>query len=82
MECFGAVATLDSRSLCLAAEARELLFVDQQLQSLANVDPLLSLDAKARKLVELHAVLVEEERLSNHLRLSSVFKLTEWTDQR
>jgi len=41
-----AVATLDSGALGFAAEAHELLCVDQVLQCLADVDPLFALKAK------------------------------------
>lgn len=47
MESLGAVAALHSCTLGLATEACELFLVHKILQSLANVDPLLSLDAEA-----------------------------------
>lgn len=47
MESLGAVAALHSCTLGLATEACELFLVHKVLQSLANVDPLLSLDAEA-----------------------------------
>jgi len=67
MEGLGAISALNRRTLRLAAEARELFFVDEKLQSLADVDPLLSLDAESRVLIKLNAVLMEPERLPNHL---------------
>ena len=81
MECFGAVAALDSGTLGLAAEACELLFVNQHLESLANVDPLLPLDAEARVLIELNAVLMEVQRLAYHVCFCRVLILAEWPNQ-
>ena len=41
-----AVSALDSCALSLAAEAGELLVVDQVVERFADIDPLLALDAE------------------------------------
>ena len=62
-----AVTALDSCAFSLAAEAGELLVVDQVVERFADIDPLLALDAEPRVLVILDAVLVKEERLADEL---------------
>ena len=62
MESLVAISALDSCSFCLAAEADELLAMDQVLESLTDIDPLFALDAEFGVLIKLNAVLVEEKR--------------------
>ena len=80
MKSLRAVSALHGCTLRLTSEARKLLFVDEQLQSLANVDPPFAFDTKTRELVKLNAVLVEPERLADHLGLCSVFVFAEGAD--
>lgn len=56
--------------------------MDQVLQGLADIDPLFPLLTELRVLVHLDAVLVEVERLADHLGLLLVLKLAEGANER
>ena len=56
--------------------------MDQQLQGLADIDPLLPLDTESGELIVLDAVLMEPERLTDHLSFRCVLELAERADQR
>lgn len=56
--------------------------VNKVIKCLADVDPFLVFGTEGGVLIELNAVLVEEEWLSNNLLLLSVLKFAEGTNQR
>ena len=68
VESLRAVTALDRGALRLAAEAWKLLAMHQVLERLADVHPLLPLEAELRVHVQLDAVLVEVEGLADQLR--------------
>ena len=77
-----AVLALNCCAFGLTAVAGELLFMHQQLQGLADIDPLLALHTELGVQVQFDAVLMEVQRLANQLGLLFVLKLAEGAHER